>query len=131
MRSLQYIHLQWEETRAVSHSSQRQPRPWKSRKGGPPPVARPMHYLLRLAHQVPHLNVDNPHREKGKLTMLSRVLRIFGASKWSTAVPCPGEVTHSSHVLSLALAESDPMVETGHSLSAVFWKSRTSCGLRL
>lgn len=57
-------------------------------------TARPMHDLLRLAHQLPHLNVDNPHREKGKLTMSSRVLRIFGASKWSTAVPCPGEVTH-------------------------------------
>lgn len=31
VRSLQHVHLRWEETRAVSHSSQRQP--WKSCQG--------------------------------------------------------------------------------------------------
>lgn len=49
VRPLQYIHLQWEETRAVSQSSQRWPGPWEEPPRGRPPDARPMHDLLKLA----------------------------------------------------------------------------------
>lgn len=33
VRPLQHVHLRWEETRAVSHGSQRQPGPWESCQG--------------------------------------------------------------------------------------------------